>query len=86
MVRTQIQLSEEQARALKRMALEQGLSVAELIRRSIDSYLNSAQTLRRDKQRERALSVIGIGASGLSDIGTDHDQYLVTRRSEKSAL
>ena len=40
MVRTQIQLTEEQARRLKALAAEQGVSMAELIRRSVDTVLN----------------------------------------------
>jgi predicted DNA-binding ribbon-helix-helix protein len=35
MVRTQVQLSEAQVRALKQIAAERGVSVAELIRQSL---------------------------------------------------
>ncbi len=39
MIRTQIQLSEEQARTLKKLAAKEGKSVAELIRASVDILL-----------------------------------------------
>lgn len=39
MQRTNIYLDEEQARALKHLAAEEGLSVAELVRRAVDAYL-----------------------------------------------
>ena len=39
MIRTQIQLTEEQAQRLKTLAAEQGKSVAELIRQSVDETI-----------------------------------------------
>lgn len=39
MVRTQVQLTAEQVRALRRMAAREGVSVAELIRRSVDAWI-----------------------------------------------
>ena len=76
MVRTQIQLTEEQSRNLKRMALGRGLSVAELIRQSVDQYLRSKGELTPEKMRQRALAVIGIASSGVTDLGREHDHYL----------
>jgi hypothetical protein len=43
MIRTQIQLTEEQARRLKAMAAERGTSVAELIRQGVDDLLQLAE-------------------------------------------
>jgi hypothetical protein len=76
MIRTQIQLTEEQARALKSMAVERGVSVAELVRQSIDNYIKTAHHPTLDERRQRALSVIGIVASGETDLATNHDHYL----------
>ena len=39
MVRTQIQLTEEQAEGLKRLAAERGVSMAELVRQSVQRLL-----------------------------------------------
>lgn len=77
MVRTQIQLTEEQSQILKSIALEKGVSVPELIRQSIDHYIQFAHQLAIKERRQRALSLIGIAASGTIDMATNHDYYLV---------
>lgn len=74
MVRTQIQLTEEQARYLKRLAHEKKISMAELIRRSIDRYLQ--EQVSPDERKQKLLSVIGMVDSGIDDLGERHDQYL----------
>ncbi len=76
MIRTQIQLTEGQARTLKRLAKHQQLSVAELIRQSVDLYLANRGELPLDQQYERAMSVVGKYRSGDADLGRNHDQYL----------
>jgi predicted DNA-binding ribbon-helix-helix protein len=76
MVRTQIQLTEEQSRVLKAIALEKGISVAELIRRCIDKYIQSTGQLTSNERRQRALSIVGQFAAEETDLSTDHDRYL----------
>ncbi len=76
MIRTQIQLTEGQARTLKRLARQQQRSVAELIRQSVDLYLASRGELPLDQQYERATAVLGKYRSGDADLGRNHDQYL----------
>jgi len=76
MVRTQIQLTEEQSRQLKRIARAEEVSVAELIRRSVDQFLQAQADPSYEERKRRALEVIGIAASGQSDISTNHDRYL----------
>ncbi len=76
MIRTQIQLTEKQSRTLKTMAMERGVSVAELIRQSVDNFIRSANQPTLDERRQRALSVVGIAASGETDLSTNHDYYL----------
>lgn len=73
MVRTQIQLSEEQARELKRLAAERNVSVAEVIRGAVDRELHDDA---RSDAWERALSVVGKYSSGIGDIAENHDEYL----------
>jgi hypothetical protein len=73
MIRTQMQLREDQVRALKRRAAERGVSMAELIRDAIDQALDRED---EDARWERALSVMGKFRSGLSDISVRHDDYL----------
>lgn len=77
MIRTQIQLTEEQSRRLKQLAEQDNVSVAELVRRSVDRYLHERQHVTPGERRERLLSVVGIGASGLTDLGESHDRHLV---------
>jgi 16S rRNA U516 pseudouridylate synthase RsuA-like enzyme len=76
MVRTQIQLTEEQSRRLKRVAARKGVSVAELIRRSIDTALVSDDLPDRDEIKSRARAVFGAFADTRSDVSENHDQYL----------
>lgn len=73
MVRTQVQLTEAQARALHRKASEQATSVARLIREAVDASL-AADRVADDRQR--ALEVIGRFRSGLKDVSAEHDRYL----------
>jgi hypothetical protein len=74
MVRTQIQLTEEQARELRELSAERGVSIAELIRRAVDTQLGTSHGA--SARRERALGVIGGFHSGRNDISTDHDRYV----------
>jgi hypothetical protein len=76
MIRTQIQLTEGQAKTLKRLAEQQRRSVAELIRQSVDLYLAVAGELPLDQRYERAMAVAGKYRSGDTDLGRNHDQYL----------
>lgn len=73
MVRVQLQLTDEQAQALKRLASERGVSVAELIRSSVERLLADDE---RRHRRERALGVAGKFA-GPADLSRNHDQYFV---------
>lgn len=75
MIRTQIQLTEAQARALKRLAAERRVSIAELIRQSIDRLVLSAGP-DADTKRQRAIAAAGRFHSGCSDLSAKHDQHL----------
>jgi hypothetical protein len=77
MVRTQIQLTEEQARKVRRIAKEEGVSIAEVIRRWIDRGLAERLPDRSDLW-EGALAAIGRfeDPSGATDVATRHDRYL----------
>ncbi len=76
MVRTQIQLTEGQAKTLRRLAKHQQRSVAELIRRSVDLYLATEGQQPLDRQYERALALAGKYRSVETDLGRQHDAYL----------
>ena len=76
MVRTQIQLTEEQSERLKEIAEQENVSMAELVRRAIDHWLTVAAPMSVTERKRRSLAVIGKYHSGLSDLAVDHDQYL----------
>jgi hypothetical protein len=71
MIRTQIQLTEQQAASLKSLAAQQGVSMATLIRKGVDRILEEND---RRARRERALEVIG-RFPGPADLAERHDDY-----------
>ncbi len=77
MVRTQIQLTEEQAKAIKKIATAQGVSVAELIRRAVDNMVKSSTIADTEERKRRALEIVGRFRSGKRDVSKEHDAYLV---------
>ncbi len=76
MVRRQIQLTEQQAAALRRLSGETGKSVADLVRQGVDLYLGAGRRSDRQEQVERALRAIGRFSSGLTDVSAEHDRCL----------
>jgi hypothetical protein len=82
MVRTQIQLTEEQSAALKQVAAQENVSVAEIIRRSVDATLRSSLCPSQEERRRRAIELSGMFHSGLSNVATDHDRYLAEAYAE----
>jgi predicted DNA-binding ribbon-helix-helix protein len=76
MIRTQIQLKEEQARKLKKIAAQRKVSMAELIRQGVDGILAEEAGADREERKERALAAAGRFASGLRDVSAEHDRHL----------
>jgi hypothetical protein len=83
MIRTQIQLTEEQVAILRTMSVESRLSIAELIRMSIDSFIKREAGISRDIKLTRAKSAAGRFASGVADVSTEHDKYLAEALGER---
>jgi plasmid stability protein len=73
MIRTQIQLTEDQARQLKRIAAERGISVSAVVREAVEKAVAVDDV---PAKRERALAAVGKFRSGKKDISTDHDRFL----------
>lgn len=73
MIRTQIQLTEEQLEALQRLSAERGVSVAALAREGIEHVLAAAKAADR---RARALAAVGRFRSEDADVSEQHDRYL----------
>jgi predicted DNA-binding protein len=82
MVRTQIQLTEEQSRTLKSLAAQRGVPVAELIRQSVDRLLRSSIGLDEGERHRRAIAAAGKFRSGQSDVSINHDLYLTKAYAE----
>ena len=86
MVRTMIQLTEEQMKALKALAKARKTSVAKLVRESVAQYIVSApEELSYEEKRKRALDFIkqieagkfkAHDIEGKTDVSVNHDKYL----------
>ncbi len=76
MIRTQIQLTEQQIEGLREVARREKLSISEVIRRALDETLAASASVSRAELMRRAAEVAGRFASGHSDVSVEHDQYL----------
>ena len=75
MIRTQIQLTPEQAHALKNLAAREGKSVAELIRISVDSMVRSGGVRDQADLRRKAMAAAG-KLTGPPNLAVNHDEFL----------
>jgi len=76
MVRTQIQLTEEQQTALRELAAASGRSVAELVRDAIERTISAPSRPTRQEMVQRAVRIAGRFASGSPDGSSEHDRHL----------
>lgn len=76
MKRTQIQLTQHQARALKAQARLEERSVAELVRESVAEYLAKRRSVDTRELVRRARGLKGRFRSGHADLAEAHDRYL----------
>ena len=75
MVRTQIQMEEEQINWLRAEASARGVSVSQLIREGIALFRSREERFPEEKKK-RALAAVGRFSSNLSDVSERHDDYL----------
>jgi hypothetical protein len=77
MIRTHIQLTEQQARRLRAQARERGVSLAEMIRRLVDRGLTQ-EAGGRARLYQQAARVVGRfpDTRGARNVARDHDRYL----------
>jgi len=66
---------------LESIAKKKGTSKAEIIRRSLDTYLGNLPV-----EEDPALNIIGLGKSGKEDISKKHDIYLTRFTSNRKKI
>jgi hypothetical protein len=71
-VRTQVQLTQTQVQALRRVAASRGVSMATVIRDMLEQALVSPRSARM----ERARAIVGRFASEPAAASRDHDEEL----------
>jgi len=76
----QIYLEPAQDRSLRALSQREGISLAALIRRTIDHYLADLPV-----EEDPALQVIGLGRSGREDMASKHDDYLAALAKEEAS-
>ncbi|MBC8228948.1 CopG family transcriptional regulator [bacterium] len=76
MHRTQVRLTDKQIEVVRAIAAKKEISIAEIIRMSVDSFIQKEESKIRLQQKKRALSAIGKFRSGLNDLAQNHDKYL----------
>ncbi|MEI6500382.1 MAG: ribbon-helix-helix protein, CopG family [Armatimonadota bacterium] len=76
MVRTQVQLTEEQVSRLRRETASERISMAEAIRQALEMWLAARGQPSREEIRRRALAIMGTMDFGATDVAVNHDKYL----------
>jgi hypothetical protein len=76
MVRMQIQFTEPQVESLRRLAAEDGKSLAEVVRSGVELYLRNRKGGNPSDRTARARRAAGRFRSGLKDVSRQHDRYL----------
>jgi hypothetical protein len=75
MVRTQIQLTEDEARALRRLAAEDSVSMSALVREAVDRLLAARRGTPEAEVRRRAARAAGRFRSAHEDLSERHDDH-----------
>jgi hypothetical protein len=83
MIRTQVQIEEEQMEWLRAKALERRVSVSQLIREGIAFFREHEERITSGK-KERALAALGRFESGLKDVSERHDRHLADLYASES--
>ena len=76
MISIRIQLEERQVSALRRLAAEQGVPVAALIRQAVDAQLRSQARGPVARHLDRLKARLERFDGNLTDLGEAHDRYL----------
>ncbi len=74
MLRTQISLTEPQARRVRRLAAARGVSMATIVREAIERYVPDDEAARSARVA-RVLGAAGRFNSGVADVSERHDDW-----------
>jgi len=77
MVRTQIQLTEDQAATLKKISSERNISMAEIIRQAIDRMVQTSLVQSSGERKKKAIAAAGKFRTGIKDLAKNHDAHLL---------
>lgn len=87
MIRTMVQLTEEQLKALKELAKARKTSVARLVRESVEQYVAiTTKEAKREEKWQQALEFLDYinehpeefqDIEGKTDLSINHDEYFV---------
>ena len=83
MIRTQIQIEEDQVEWLREEARARGVSVSQLIREGVALFRAREERFPEDKKK-KALAAVGRFSSDVSDVSERHDDYLAEAFSEEA--
>jgi uncharacterized protein YigA (DUF484 family) len=78
-IRTQVSLTEEQMRRLRREAHRRNVSLASIVRHAVDQVVPD-EDASRSQQIDALLEVAGSAASGSGDVAREHDEVLAGER------
>ncbi len=79
MIRTQVSLTEEQMRRLRREARRRHMSLAAVVRDAVDQVVPDEDD-SRSARIDALLGVAGSVASGTGDVAREHDEVLAGER------
>jgi Mg2+ and Co2+ transporter CorA len=69
-------LIEAQVSKIKKAAMDQATSVAEVIRRAVENMVQSSPKMTIQERARRAMEIVGKFRSGKKNISGTHDKYL----------
>lgn len=74
MIRTQIQLTPEQAKWLKQKAAELNISLSEIVRMNLDASMKQGGLSNQNDLRKKAMQAAG-ALKGSPNLAENHDQH-----------
>ena len=76
-----VRLEREELRSLRRLAVDQGVSMSNLFRKMVSDFLSRARPMSDKEWKSDPFFAIGSrpARSGLKDLGLNHDKYLYPR-------